>query len=107
MILIPKFRNRHFFLFDLILLTLTPVIALSLRVNLPWGREYLPSLVVYTGLALLIKLPVFYFFRLYARYWPFASIDALVMVTLAVAIATALVTGLNYNMNEDLPVTSN
>ena len=96
MTLIPKFRNRHFFFLDLLLLSLTPVIALSLRVNLPWSKEYLPSLALYTGLALLVKLPLFLYFRLYSRYWPFASIDALVTVTLAVGVATLLVSGLYF-----------
>ncbi len=94
-----KFRNRHFLILDLLFLLVIPVIALSLRVNLPWGREYLPSLAVFIGLALAIKLPVFLYFRLYSRYWPFASIDALVTISLAVTVTTTLIAGLYFTIS--------
>lgn len=85
-----RLRNRHFFLFDILLLTLTPILALSLRVNLPWERQYGPALATFTLLALLIKLLVFYFFRLYARFWRYASIDELVSITLGVLTASVM-----------------
>ena len=88
-----KFRNRHFLLIDFLLLLLTPAIALGLRVNLPWGREYAPALLVFTLAGVLIKMPVFYFFRLYQRFWPYASIDAMISIVLGGMVSTGLVTG--------------
>ena len=94
--MLAKIRNRHFFFFDLLFLTFTPVIALSLRVNLPWGKEYLPSLAFYTALALLLKLPVFYAFGLYRHYWRYASIDEMLTILTGVGTTTLLVTGTAY-----------
>ena len=98
MTLIPKFRNRHFLILDIFLLLFTPVIALTLRVDLPWGRAYAPSLATFTLLSLLIKLPVFHYFRLYQRYWAYASIDALVSIASGVIVATVLVTGVLFTL---------
>ena len=84
-------RNRYFFIMDICLLSVIPALALSLRVNLPWERPYAQALLIFTLLALLVKLPVFYAFELYARYWRYASIDAMLTVVLAVSTATALV----------------
>ncbi len=91
-------RNRDFAILDVCLLAVTPAIALTLRVNLPWEQRYSQALLVFTLLALLIKLPTFYFFRLYARYWRYASMDELITISLAVFITTALVTAISWGL---------
>ena len=91
-----KFRNRHFLIVDILLLVLTPVIALTLRVNFPWGAEYCLALLFFIGLSLLVKLPVFYIFRFYQRFWPYASIDAMLSIAGGVGLATLILTGLTY-----------
>ena len=91
-----QLRNRHFFISDILLLAIAPTLALSLRVNLPWGVGYAPALILFTLTALTIKLTTFYFFRLYGRYWRFASIDAMLSVIWGVALATGFITGLAY-----------
>ena len=88
--LILHLRNRHFVILDVCLLAAIPAIALTLRVNLPWDRSYPQVLLIFTLLALLVKMPVFYAFRLYARYWRYASMDELSAIALAVAISSAL-----------------
>ena len=92
-------RNRHFFIADVILILLTPLIALGLRVDFPWDREYGLALAVFMGMALLLKLPVFFYFRLYSRYWLFASIDALVSISVAVFVTTPLMLAGTYLTN--------
>ena len=94
--LILHLRNRHFAILDICLLAAIPALALTLRVNLPWERPYAQALLIFTLLALLVKIPVFYAFRLYARYWRYASMDELSAIALAVAISSALVTALTY-----------
>ncbi len=86
-------RNRHFAALDIILLALTPVMALGLRTNLPWEINYNQALLIFIVLTLLIKLPTFYFFRLYARYWRYASLDELLAIFLAVGTTTIIITG--------------
>jgi len=94
--MILNFRNRHFFVIDVLLLLLTPVIALSLRANLPWGQEYGQALLLYTAIALLVKLPVFYRFQFYQRFWPYASIDAMLSISIGVFVSTVALTGITY-----------
>ena len=88
-----KFRNRHFFLIDIVVLLLSPTTALMLRldtVRIP--RSFWLGLVVYTLVALLIRVVVFRRFGLYSRYWRYASIDELVQIGTAVLVSTFLIT---------------
>ena len=91
-------RNRYFVILDICLLAAIPALALTLRVNLPWDRAFHQPLLIFTLLALLVKLPVFYAFRLYARYWRYASMDELINIALAAFIASALVTAIFWGM---------
>jgi FlaA1/EpsC-like NDP-sugar epimerase len=91
--MIFRLRNRHFFLIDALFCASFPLLALSLRLSFSVPEEYLPTLILYTLTALLIKLPVFYYFGLYRRFWPYASIDAMISISLAVMVAMVMVTG--------------
>ncbi|HEY5159211.1 MAG TPA: nucleoside-diphosphate sugar epimerase/dehydratase [Anaerolineales bacterium] len=91
-------RNRYFFIVDIFMLAAIPALALTLRVNLPWDRAYPQALLIFTLLALLVKLPVFYAFRLYARYWHYASMDEMITIALAVLITSALITAISWGM---------
>lgn len=92
-------RNRHFFGLDVLLLCVTPTLALAMRTDgwsvQPAGWDalsrYIPGLVVYTALALLIRLAVFYRHELYSRYWRYASIDELDQIGWAVFVSTAII----------------
>ena len=88
-----RLRNRHFFVLDTLLLILTPILALSLRLKLPWDPKYTPNLMLYILWALVVKLVVFYLFGLYKRLWRYASIDALIVIVMAVGIASVITTG--------------
>ncbi|MBE3067250.1 MAG: polysaccharide biosynthesis protein [Chloroflexi bacterium] len=91
-------RNRYFVILDICLLAAIPALALTLRVNLPWDPAYPQTLLIFTLLALLVKLPVFYAFRLYKRYWRYASMDELINIALAALITTVLVTAISWGM---------
>ncbi|MDO9028579.1 MAG: hypothetical protein Q7U68_06955, partial [Candidatus Roizmanbacteria bacterium] len=93
-----RLRNRHFVILDVLLLSLTPALALTLRVNLPWDKNYIQALLAFMVLALVVKLPVFYGFRLYARYWRYASMDEMITIALAAFITSALVTAISWGM---------
>ena len=94
MIIPQTLRNRHFLLFDAILLSLTPVVALALRLDgfsrLPF---YLPALIRFTLLALGVKMGVFLGLGLYRRYWRYASIEELLLIAKAVGLAALLLIG--------------
>jgi FlaA1/EpsC-like NDP-sugar epimerase len=87
-----KLRNRHFFIADVLIIVLTPFLALLVR-DAPglWVR-YTQALIWFIGLALAIKLFVFQRFGLYNRYWRYASMDELLSIGLAVATATISLT---------------
>lgn len=76
--LIKGFRNRHFFILDILILITTPFLALFLRLD---GKIELDvygiGLFYSTILFMLIKIPLFYFLDLYRSYWKTASIDEL------------------------------
>lgn len=81
-------RNRHFLLIDLICFSLTPVLALALRLD-GFGslKPYESSLLIVTPLFLAIKLVIFYRYGLYKHYWLLAGIDELGKIAKLVIIA--------------------
>ncbi len=85
-------RNRHFLLLDVIILLLTPTLALMLRLDqLPIPETFRQGLLLYTGVALGIRLVTFYYAGLYRRYWKYASVDELKQIVLAVLVSSLLV----------------
>ena len=78
-------RNRVFLFADLIGWALIPVAALILRVDgLELMAPYLPHLLAFTLGAIGCKLAALWSFGLYRRYWRYASMDELGMITVAV-----------------------
>jgi FlaA1/EpsC-like NDP-sugar epimerase len=87
-----RLRNRHFFLLDLAVLAITPILALLLRIDTLEGpARYAPGLLSYAVWSAAISLAVFYLFGLYRRYWRYASVEELVIVALALLTASSLV----------------
>ncbi len=95
---ISNLRNRHFFIIDIILLSITPYLSLLIRYD--WNFEHVKideSLLLVTSLFILIKLTIFKSFGLYRRYWKSASIDDLALIIL-VGIFSGLVQLFIYGM---------
>jgi FlaA1/EpsC-like NDP-sugar epimerase len=91
----PKFtfvRNRYFLPLDLLLLSALPFASLYLRVDTDaWSGQYTRALLLFSVLALVVKLPAFYAMGLYRRYWRYASVDDLTSIVLAVGITSAFI----------------
>jgi FlaA1/EpsC-like NDP-sugar epimerase len=76
-------RNRHLFMIDFVLLSLTPLVALMLRVESTTAFESLAApLSLYTAVSLLLKLSVFRTMNFYDRYWRYASVDEIIVLAL-------------------------
>jgi FlaA1/EpsC-like NDP-sugar epimerase len=92
---IPKLRNRHFLVIDILAFTITPLLALMLRMdgNVPYDR-YGRSLVVVTIAFLLVKLVVFYRGGLYSRFWRYAGLDELTRLSFLGVVALLVQTAL-------------
>lgn len=90
---IPKIRNRHFLLLDILVFLLTPIIVLSLRLESFSDFEpYRSGLLLETLLFLTIKLSVLWAAGFYKRYWRHASIDELLYITTLMLITGILQT---------------
>jgi len=89
-------RNRHFFLFDLMAFALSPALALYLRTDkLSSLHDYADPLLFYTGLAMAVRILLFYGFGIYRRYWRFASSIDLAQLTIALFIAAFILISAN------------
>lgn len=89
---ILNLRNRYFLAIDALALCLTPLLALTLRLDTADVPDnFVPGLIGYTAVALIIRLFVFYWFGLYRRYWRYASVEELIQIAFTVFLATALI----------------
>lgn len=76
-------RNRHLFMIDFVVLSMTPLAALLLRVEHVQAATDLASpLALYTAVSLLLKLSVFRAMNFYDRYWRYASVDEIIVLAL-------------------------
>ncbi|AFZ00156.1 polysaccharide biosynthesis protein [Calothrix sp. PCC 6303] len=86
-----KLRNRHLFCLDIIIFSITPLLALILRLDGNLSiQEYLSDLTIATALFILIKISVFWSLGFYRRYWRYASIEELVYVIVLTASAVVV-----------------
>jgi len=91
-------RNRCFAIGDLFLITLSALLGFAIRLDFPLFWTRLPICISFAVMAVVIKVPVYYFFGLYRRYWRYASVhDALIILlatTTSSTILSLLVLGL-------------
>ena len=83
-------RNRHILLGDAVLIALAAFGAFALRFE--WRfylerHEFLP----YLALALTVKLPMFYLFGMYRRFWRYVSVSDSVMLATTVLMSSMVV----------------
>jgi FlaA1/EpsC-like NDP-sugar epimerase len=84
-------RNRHFFVLDILALLFIPALALTLRLDgLPRWSQLGPGLVLFTSLALLMKISIFYELGMYRCYWRYASVNDLARLMSGVSLSTIL-----------------
>ncbi|MEZ4729020.1 MAG: nucleoside-diphosphate sugar epimerase/dehydratase [Caldilineaceae bacterium] len=90
-----QIRNRHIFVADLAVLVLLPFIAMSLRLEtLHWSSHRNQVVFFFLLIALLVKLPIFYHFGFYRRYWRYANLSDLTTLSGAILLASVVLTGL-------------
>lgn len=107
-------RNRHYALIDLLVFALTPALALYLRTEALTALERLASpLLLYTVIALCLRMAAFYGLGIYQRYWRFAGAADFAQLVLAVTLSLCLtifvsavlyITGPLYTLPRSLPV---
>lgn len=94
MTIIRHLRNRYFFVLDIVLLAVAVVFSYVLRLESFHFALFGSGLVFFIGVVIVVIPLLFYSFGLYARYWIYASVDELLLlsgvVTLGVAISGAI-----------------
>jgi len=86
-------RNRFVLIGDIALIVISVLGSFALRLDVVELPFYFPATLLMSGVALIIKLPTYYFFGLYRRLWIYASTGELRLITVAVTSASVLTSG--------------
>ena len=90
---LPHIRNRFVLIGDIALIVVSVLGSFALRLNVEELPFYFPAVLLMSAVALLIKIPVYFFFGLYRRLWIYASTGELRLITVAVTTASVLTSG--------------
>jgi FlaA1/EpsC-like NDP-sugar epimerase len=86
-------RNRFVFIGDIALIIISVLGSFALRVDAGELPIYSYAVMLMCGVALLIKLPVYFYFGLYRRLWMYASTGELRLIITAVSVGSVLTSG--------------
>ena len=86
----PHLRNRFVLIGDIALTIVSVLGSFALRLNVSELPFYFPAVLLMSAVALLVKIPIYYFFGLYRRLWIYASTGELRLITVAVTSASVL-----------------
>lgn len=87
-------RNRFVLTGDIALIIVSVLGSFALRLDVSELPFYFPAVLVMCAVALIVKIPTYYFFGLYRRLWMYASTNELRLITIAVTTASVLTSGL-------------
>ncbi len=87
-------RNRFVLLGDITLVITSVLGSFALRLDVTQLPFYFPAALTMCVVALLVKIPTYYYFGLYRRLWVYASTNELRLITVAVSTASVLTSGL-------------
>ena len=86
----PHLRNRYVFYGDLALILVSVLGSFALRLDVAQLPYYFPATMIMCVVALIVKVPTYYFFGLYRRLWIYASIHELRLITAAVTTGSVI-----------------
>lgn len=86
-------RNRFVLIGDIALIVVSVLGSFALRLDVGQLPFYFPAALLMIGVALIIKLPVYFSFGLYRRLWIYASTGELRLIVVAVTTASVLTSG--------------
>jgi FlaA1/EpsC-like NDP-sugar epimerase len=86
-------RNRFVLIGDLALVIVSVLGSFALRLDVSQLPFYFPAALMMCAVALLVKIPVYFYFGLYRRLWIYASTNELRLITAAVTAASVLTSG--------------
>jgi FlaA1/EpsC-like NDP-sugar epimerase len=83
-------RNRYFLISDLILTALSATLGFAIRLDFPLFPSYLSICIPFVLMAMAIKIPIYYLFGLYRRYWRYASVQEMLSIFAATTVASII-----------------
>jgi FlaA1/EpsC-like NDP-sugar epimerase len=86
-------RNRFVLIGDIALIIISVLGSFALRLDVGELPFYFPAAVLMCVIALVIKIPTYFFFGLYRRLWIYASTGELRLIAAAVTTASVLTSG--------------
>ena len=89
----PRMRNRFVLIGDLLVIIISVMGSFALRLDVGELPFYFPAILIMIAVALVIKVPIYYFFGLYRQMWIYASINELKLIATAVTTASVATTG--------------
>ncbi|HSH78806.1 MAG TPA: polysaccharide biosynthesis protein, partial [Herpetosiphonaceae bacterium] len=89
--MLQQLRNRHFFISDIVLLMFASYLSFVLRLEDRELGEFRAGFLLFTGLVL-VAIPLIFRLRgVYSRYWRYASVEELLLLTTSVGGAVAFI----------------
>ncbi len=88
-----QLRNRYVVLGDVILILVSVMGSFALRLDVAQLPFYFPATLIMCAVALVMKIPTYYFYGLYRRLWIYASTRELWLIVVAVTTASVLTSG--------------
>jgi FlaA1/EpsC-like NDP-sugar epimerase len=90
----PNVRNRFVLIGDIALIIISVLGSFALRLDAAELPFYFPAALAMCAVALIVKIPVYFYFGLYRRLWIYASTSELRLITVAVTAASVLTSGM-------------
>ena len=88
-----QLRNRHFLINDIMLLPIAVYVSYLLRLEaISPSSRWWPGMLVLAVCIVLATVSVFYFTGVYSRFWGYASVDELMLLTGAYTVSTLIAT---------------
>jgi FlaA1/EpsC-like NDP-sugar epimerase len=94
-----QIRNRFVLIGDIALIIVSVLGSFALRLDVGELPFYFPAVVLMSMVALLVKIPVYFFFGLYRRLWIYASTGELRLITAAVTSASVIASSVMLVLN--------
>jgi FlaA1/EpsC-like NDP-sugar epimerase len=81
MAIVRQLRNRYFFALDIVLLVTAVVFSYVLRLDTFSFNVSGSGFLFFTGIVIVVIPLTFYLFGIYSRYWIYASVEELLLLT--------------------------
>jgi FlaA1/EpsC-like NDP-sugar epimerase len=90
MALVQQMRNRYFFTLDIALLVMAVVLSYVMRLETFTFSQLGSGFLLFTGAVVIVIPLLFFLFGIYSRYWIYASVEELLLLSGATTLGAAI-----------------